>query len=247
MNEDVYENPDRELHELFGGRLKLYQQKKGYRFSIDSVLLGNFASCRACGSVVDLGTGSGVLPLILSRRKRCCRIVGMEIQKELVQLARDTIALNGLADSVTIIHADVRQIHRHLDRESWDAVVANPPFYRAGSGRVNPVRQSAVARHELFGALNDFVAAARYLLKNGGRWYSIFPAARIADIITALRGGGIEPKTLRMVHARMEEPADVVLIEGVRGGGPEARVLSPMILYSGSEYTDEVRSLFQSI
>lgn len=223
---------DAELHELFDGRLKLYQPARGYRFSIDSLVLAAFARCRCSGAVADLGTGCGVLPVLLARREGISRILGIELQPELADLARRNSLLNACRDKITIACGDVRQPAALAAPESFDSVVSNPPFYPAGSGRVNPAAQKAAARHELHGTLEDFMAAASFLLKRGGRCALVYSAGRLADLVAAMRKKKLEPKALRFVHARAEEPAGMVLAEAVKGAGPEMKVEPPLVLYA---------------
>ncbi len=145
-----------ELHELFDGRLKLYQPARGYRFSIDALLLAVFARGRCAGSVADLGTGCGVLPLLLARRDEVVHVTAVEIQQELAGLARRNSELNGCSEKITVLCGDVRAIGKMAPPESFDAVVTNPPFYPVASGRINPMAQKAAARHEVHGSLDDF-------------------------------------------------------------------------------------------
>ena len=237
-----------ELHELFDGRLKLYQPAHGYRFSIDALLLAAFARDRCSGAVADFGTGCGVLPVLLARRESVVRMLGVEIQDELAELARCNTALNGCGGKVSILHGDVRGLQAMGPAESFDAVVTNPPFYPAASGRINPVSQKAAARHELHGSLGDFAAACAYLLKQGGRCMVVYSASRLPDLLAAMRKKSLEPKTLRFVHARCDEPATMVLAEAVKGAGAEMSIEPPLVLYeSQGVYSGQAQALFASL
>jgi tRNA1Val (adenine37-N6)-methyltransferase len=237
-----------ELQELFDGRLKLYQPARGYRFSIDALLLAAFARGRCAGAVADLGTGCGVLPVLLARHAPIERILGVEIQAELAELARYNSVFNGCGDQVSILHGDVRGLRAMVPAESFDAVVTNPPFYPALSGRINPMAQKAVARHELHGSLDDFIAACSYLLKQGGSCMVVYSAARLPDLLAAMRKKSLEPKTLRFVHARSDEPATMVLAEAVKGAGAEMSIEPPLVLYaSRGVYSGQARELFASL
>ena len=237
-----------ELHELFDGRLKLYQPARGYRFSIDALLLAAFARERCSGAVADLGTGCGVLAVLLARCGGVVRILGVEIQDELAELARCNIIFNRCEEKVSILHGDVRRLQAMGPAESFDAVVTNPPFYPAASGRINPVAQKAAARHELHGSLGDFTAACAYLLKQGGRCMVVYSASRLPDLLAALRKKSLEPKTLRFVHARSDEPATMVLAEAVKGAGAEMNIEPPLVLYeSQGIYSRQARELFASL
>jgi len=242
------DSADIELNSLFEGRLSLYQYRKGYRFSIDSLLLASFARERVRGHVADLGTGSGVLPIILARSGTVTSLAGFEIQTELAELARRNIALHEIADRVSITQADIKKIRSLRQAESFDAAIANPPFYPFGTGRINPGSQDAAARHELLATLQDFIGAAAFLVKNGGRFCAIFPATRSADLICTLRDNRIEPKAMRCVHSRAGESAVMLLVEGIKNAGSQAEILPPLVIYSqGSAYSPEVQAIFNSL
>jgi len=240
--------PNCELHELFDGRLKLYQPARGYRFSIDALLLAVFARGRCFGSVADLGTGCGVLPLLLARRDAVAHITAVEIQQELAGLARRNSELNGCSEKISVLYGDVRTIDKMAPPESFDAVVANPPFYPVAAGRINPMAQKAAARHEVHGSLEDFIGAGAYLLKRGGRCMVVYSASRLVDLLVGLRKKSLEPKTLQFVHARSDESAAMVLVEAVKGAGPEIKIEPPLVLYeSRGVYSFQAQSLFASL
>jgi len=239
---------DIELHSLFEGRLRLYQYKKGYRFSIDTLLLSGFARERLRGDVADLGTGSGVLPVILARSAEIYALTGFEIQPELAGLARRNVDLHDLGQRVRIEQADIKKIRSLHPAESFDAAIANPPFYPLGTGRVNPGSQDAAARHELLATLQDFMSAAAFLIKNGGKFCTIFPATRSADLICTMRENRIEPKVVRCVHSREGESAVMLLIEGIKNAGSQTEILPPLIIYSsGQTYSPEVELIFKTL
>jgi tRNA1Val (adenine37-N6)-methyltransferase len=237
-----------ELLSLFEGRLSLYQYKKGYRFSIDTLLLAAFARERLRGSVADLGTGSGVLPILLARSPNICSLTGFEIQPDLAELARRNVNLHDLGQRLSIEQADIKEIRSLFKAESFDGAIANPPFYPLGTGRINPGSQDAAARHELLATLQDFVSAAAYLIKNGRKFCAIFPATRSADLICTMRENRIEPKVLRCVHSRADETAVMVLIEGIKNAGSQTTILPPLVIYStGQSYSPEVQTIFNSL
>lgn len=242
------DNADAELHSLFEGRLNLYQYTNGYRFSIDTPLLASFARTRLRGTVADLGTGSGVLPILLARSPEINSLTGFEIQPELVALAKRNVALNNLQQRIRIEQADVQKIRSLQPPESFEAVITNPPFYPLGSGRINPDSQDAAARHELLATLQDFISAAAYLIKNGGKFCAIFPASRSADLLCTMRNNRIEPKVVRCVHSRSDEPAVMLLVEGIKNAGSQTTILPPLIIYSdGQNYSPEVQTVFNSL
>jgi tRNA1Val (adenine37-N6)-methyltransferase len=239
---------DDELCELFAGRLRIFQKRNGYRFSVDSILLADFARQRATGIIADLGTGSGVLPIVLSKSQAVRNIIGIEIQDDLAQLALKNICFNQCDDRVRIIHADIRALKKDFEAGSFDTVISNPPFYAAHSGRLNPDDQRAISRHELFGTLADFIRVSQYLLKLSGKFLTIYPSSRAVDLIAAMRAAGLEPKILQFVHPKIDEPANLLLIEGIKGAGKEAKVLTPLVLYDAEgNYTEQAQTIFAAV
>lgn len=242
------DNADIELHNLFDGRLSLYQYRDGYRFSIDSVLLAAFARERLHGNIADLGTGSGVLPVILARSSGVNALTGFEIQAELAELAQKNIELHDLQDRVSIQQADIKEIRSVCSSEKFDGAIANPPFYQLGSGRINPGSQNAGARHELLATLQDFISAAAYLVKNGGKFCAIFPAERSTDLLCSMRENRIEPKVIRWVHSRTGEAATMLLVEGIKNAGSQTTIPPPLVIYAdGQEYSTDVKAIFNSL
>ncbi len=229
------------IDEFFRGRLRVLQKEKGYRFSVDSLLLADFVTLRKGDRVVDLGTGSGIIALILALRFPEAGIAEVEIQKDLADMAGRSVALNGLGDRIRVYPGDVKKIRKLFGPQSFDAAVFNPPYRRLNSGRINPDNERAVARHEIRGTIDDFLASARYLLKDSGRVYVIYPAARGAHLITRMRGNDIEPKRLRIVHSNGTSGGVFILAEGVKGAGEEAEILPPLFIYrDDGRYSDEV-------
>jgi tRNA1Val (adenine37-N6)-methyltransferase len=223
---------DETLDTLLGGELLILQKKKGYRFSVDALLLSQFCRVRKNEKVIDLGTGCGVLPLLLSKTTKGHSFVGVEIQRELSELARENVSLNRLDDRVSILQKDLRELKEVFPPASFDVALSNPPYRKHCSGRVNPVTEKAVARHEIKGTLEDLTSIASYLLRPKGRCYFIFPALRTVDLLVVLRDHRMEPKRLRFVHPRTGEAAKFVLSESFKDSGVELRVMDPLILRS---------------
>jgi tRNA1Val (adenine37-N6)-methyltransferase len=233
---------------ILGGRLRIIQKKSGYRFSIDALLLAHFVVLREGEGCLELGAGSGVVALILARRCRCRRILGIDIQEELVSMSRRSAQMNNLAECVEFLRGDIRRPESLCPPISWDAVVLNPPYRRLRSGRMNPDPAKAIARHEVAGTLADFLAAAVYALRDGGRVTAIYPARRMAEMISLMRGCGIEPKRLRIVHSRPGGAGEFVLMEGAKGGGEELEVLPPLFIYGErGGYSAEMAAIFREL
>lgn len=235
---------DETLDELRLGGLKIIQRKDGYRFSLDPVLLCAFACVKEGERVADLGTGSGVIPLILAVRTAARRIVGFEIQLEPADRARRSVQINRLEGKVEIVQGDIRALQKVESPETFEVVLANPPYRRRGAGRQAPVVERAAARHELAGGLVDFLGAASFLLRQGGRFYIVYLAERLGELLAAMRQGRLEPKRLRCVHSRTGEGARMVLVEGRKGGGEGLVVEPPLFIYDRDRYTDEVLGMY---
>jgi tRNA1Val (adenine37-N6)-methyltransferase len=235
--------PEETFDTLFDGRLKIRQKKEGYRFSIDALLLSHFAELRPKDRVIDLGTGCGVIPLILIFRRKAEAVIGVEVQPSLAELARQNVSLNRFSSKIEIWERDFKDLAG--ERGIFDCVLCNPPYRRMGSGRVNPQEEKALARHEINATLEDVLRAAHHLLKNKGRFCSIYPASRTADLFQGLRRFHLEPKRVQFVHSRSQEDARLVLMEALKEGKTQIKVLSPFILYdSQNQYTVQGRELF---
>jgi len=239
------------LDKLSIGNLQLLQAESGYRYSLDPILLARFVSAKKGSRVVDLGTGCGILPLLMARLSDTDECIGIEIQPELADRAARNVKLNILHDRVHIVQADIRSIRDILPTGCFDLVVSNPPYRQLDSGRIAPNDERAAARHELAGNLVDFIAAAGWLLKNGGSFSIIYLAERLPELIAGMIAEGIEPKRLRMVHPRQAEAAKIVLLEGRKGGRPGLQVENPLYIYRNNaaerDYTDEVLRMYEAL
>ncbi len=230
-----FRNPltsDQTLDTFFGGSLRVLQKKRGYRFSVDAVLLSQFSKIRKNEKVMDLGTGCGILPLLLSQTTKAHSFVGVEIQKELADLAKKNVQLNHLQDRISILQKDFRDLKDTYPPGSFDVVLSNPPYRKYRTGRVNPAMEKAIARHEIKGTLEDLISIASHLLPSKGRCYVIFPALRTVDLLAVLRSQRLEPKRLQFVHPHFEENAKFILSESIKESGVELKVMDPLILQS---------------
>ncbi len=234
------------IDELSLGQLRLIQAEKGYRFSIDPVLLARFAETGAAAKVVDLGTGCGILPLLLAKLTAAQELIGIELQPQQAERAQRNVELNSLQNRIRIIPGDLRRIRQLLPVASCDLVVSNPPYRPPGSGRISPADERAAARHELAGNLTDFIDAASWLLKNGGRFALIYLVERLPELLTQMAAKGIEPKRLRMIHPRQQEPARMVLVEGRKNGRPGLQVEKPLFVYQGEgrDHSSEILEMY---
>ncbi len=231
---------------FFNGRVTVFQGRLGYRFSIDAVLLAAHADPRPEDTVVDLGTGCGIIPLLMAFRHPGMRVSGVEIQRKLAEIATLNVRENDMTDRVRILHADIRDLSPTAVSGPVDLVVTNPPFRKTRSGRINPDPEKARARHEVTITLPEVMAAARRLLRTGGRLVTVYPADRGAEVLVGMDRAGIAPKFLRTVHSRDGSEARLVLAAGVKGGQPGGLRIGPPLTVYGDDgsYTDEVQSMF---
>ena len=228
---NTFPSSDETLDTFFNGSLQILQKKRGYRFSIDAVLLSQFVKILKNEKVIDLGTGCGILPLLLSQTKKAHSFVGVEIQKGLAECAKKNVILNYLEDRISILHQDYRKLNSIFPPGSFNVVLSNPPYRKYRTGRVNPSIEKAIARHEIRGTLEDLISIASYLLPTKGRCYLIFPALRTIDLLMILRAEKLEPKRLQFVHPRIKEEAKFILVESVKASGVELKIMEPLILH----------------
>ena len=231
---------------FFNGRIRIRQNRSGYRFSIDAVLLACHAGPRPADRVLDLGTGCGIIPLIMAFRNPGIQVYGIEVQEELSDLAALNVRENRMQERITILCKDMQALKADMIAGLVDLVVCNPPYRKSNSGRRNPDHQRAVARHEIKASLFDVILTAQRLLRVAGRFVVIYTAERTAELLTQMRADRIEPKMLRCIHSDRHSEAKLVLVEGVKGGRPGIRIEPPLILYDHTgAYTPEVTRMFE--
>jgi tRNA1Val (adenine37-N6)-methyltransferase len=236
------------LDTLIDGKLRLYQSRTGYRFSLDALLLAHFVTIKRCDRIVDLGAGNGPIALLLSHLHPLASLTGLEVQPAMAERAKRSVALNRLDDRVAIVAGDLREIGSIFTPSSFDVVVSNPPFRKPSSGRISANREKQLARHEIKGGLTDFLAAAAYLLRPKGRLALIYAAERAVELLVSLRRAGLEPKRLRWVHSFAVDGALLVLVEAVKGGRSGIEVEPPLVIYrKGKEYSAEVAKIVAGI
>ena len=186
---------------FLNGCIQVKQSQQGYRFSIDAAIVAGHAKPRPNDKAIDLGTGCGIIPLILAYRYPDIKVFGVEVQEELAEIAALNVEENGLKDRVTILCRDMKSLKHHMTSGPADLVVSNPPYRKAESGRINPDNQRAVARHEIKITLSDVVNTASRMLNISGRFVTVYSAERMTDLLTQMRLEDIEPKFLRMIHS----------------------------------------------
>ena len=240
-------HPDETLETPLNKKLRIIQGRNGYRYSIDAILLAHFCRLHEGNHVIDLGTGNAIIPILLATRGFTERIIGVEIQADLVDAARRNVLINGLTERIDIIHCNVRKLRDYLDRASFDVAISNPPYRSIRSGRINPHPQKAFARHEILGSLKDMARAASFLLRPRGRFHVVYPASRMVDMIVTLREFSFEPKRIQLVHSNVGEDARLVLAEAVKDGRGELKVMEPLFVYDPEgRYTPEMERIYSA-
>lgn len=242
---DVLINEGERLEDLQIGGYRLIQNPAAFCFGIDAVLLSDFTRAEPNEIVVDIGTGSGVIPILLAAKGKGSRFVGLEINPTTAEMAQRSVDLNDLQDKINITVGDIKHANDLFKRASIDVVVSNPPYMAKGEGILNAEDSKAAAKHELLCDLEDVISGASDMLKFSGHFYMVHRPHRLADIIVLLRKHKLEPKCLRFVHAYADKEAILVLIEAVRGGKPFVRLKPPLIIYNGDgQYTEEVSKIY---
>ncbi len=208
--------------------LRLMQDSDLFCFGTDSVLLANFVRASAGSRIVDLCSGNGIIPVLLSAKTKARSIVGVELLKESYDLAIQNVALNSLEDKVSFINDDLKNWQAHFGTGYADVVTCNPPYMKVGAGFTNPHDLKAAARHEIHACLNDITDAASKILRFGGKFYMVHRADRLCDVLCAMRNSKLEPKRLAFVHSSPDRAASLILVEGMLGANASLRLEAPI-------------------
>ena len=224
---------------------RIIQRTDGFCFGMDAVLLSGFAMVKKGERALDLGTGTGIIPILLEAKTEGEHFSALEIQREVADMARRSVSLNGLDEKIQIVEGDIREASQIFGTASFDVVTSNPPYMNDAHGLKNPDLPKAIARHEVLCTLDDVVREASRVLKTGGRFYMVHRPHRLAEIITVLRGYKLEPKRMKMVHPFADRDANMVLIEAVKGGGVFLKMEAPVIVFKEpGVYADEIRDVY---
>ena len=224
---------------------QIIQKKDGFCFGMDAVLLSGFAAVKPGEKAIDLGTGTGIIPILLEAKYEGEHYTGLEIQDEVAEMAARSVALNHLEERVSIVKGDIKEASRLFGAASFDVVTSNPPYMNAAHGLKNPDLPKAIARHEVLCTLDDVAREAAKLLRPGGRFYMVHRPHRLIEIITALTKYKLEPKRMKMVHPFVDKEANMVLIEAVRGGKSMIKVEAPIVVYrEPGVYTQEIYDIY---
>jgi len=242
---EVEINMDERIDDLHRNNYKIIQNPNKFCFGIDAVLLSGFTNVKKDEKSLDLGTGTGIIPILLEAKTQGENFVGLEIQQESVDMAQRSVRLNGLEEKIEIIEGDIKQATLMFKPSSFDVVTSNPPYMNNGNGLTNTLMPKAIARHEILCTLEDVISTASKLVKVGGRFYMVHRPHRITDIICLLRQYKLEPKRIRFVHPYIDKEPNMVLIESTRHGKPMMKIEPPLIVYKDkNEYTDEIIEIY---
>ena len=233
------------LDELQRNGYRIIQSPEKFCFGMDAVLLSGFAQVKPGGTALDLGTGTGIIPILLEAKTPAEHLTGLEIQEESADMARRSVELNGLSGKIDIVTGDIREADQIFKSASFDVITSNPPYMIDAHGLQNPQEPKAIARHEVCCTLEDVVRTAAKLLKPGGHFFMVHRPFRLAEIITVMTAYKLEPKRLRLVYPFVDKEPNMLLIEGVRGGRPRMTVEKPLIIFEKpGEYTAEIRDKY---
>lgn len=227
-----------------GTNLEIYQDRKKFSYGIDSILLSSIVKGK--GKIIDLGTGNGIIPLRIAYLNDFKKIYGIEIQKEVSQLAKYNVKHNKLEDKIEILNDDINNLLNRFKPADIDVIVSNPPYMKKGSATINESSNMAIARHEIFCTFSDIAYISSKLLKPLGHLYLIHRPNRLVDIFYEMRKNNIEPKEIRMVQPNINKKATMVLIKGIKSANQDLNIEKPLIVYDeNGNYTEEIISLYK--
>lgn len=226
--------------------LKIIQNERGFCFGIDSVLLSDFAkNLKNNSEIIDIGTGTGIISLLLSKKSNVSKIYGIEIQKEIADMARRSVKLNNLEDKIEILNIDIKNVFDVLKKNQYDAIVTNPPYKKANSGLKSIEKSNLISRHEVECTLEDIAKQSYLLLKDKGEFYMVHRAERLVDIMCILRKNRLEPKIIRFVHSKQNDKPNLILVKAVKNAREFLKIEKPLIVYKDNgEYADEIYKIY---
>jgi tRNA1Val (adenine37-N6)-methyltransferase len=239
---------DETLDDLQLNGINIIQKKEAFRFGVDAVLLADFSKIKKGMSVIDLCTGGGIVPFLIAGKTQAKNIIGVEIQKDMVEMAIRSVKLNKLEDRIEFIKGDLKDIKLLKTLPKTDVVTVNPPYKLKNSGIINPDDKNAIARHEICCTLEDVIIAARTVLKDNGKMYMVHRPERLADIFCLMRKYKIEPKRVKMIHPSIKKAPNIVLIEGHKDGGTFLKWDEPIYVHNeDGSYTYEIDKIYGRI
>lgn len=247
--EEIYLNENERIDDLECDGLKIIQNKEGFCFGIDAVILSDFAKdIRNNSLVLDLGTGTGIIPTLLCAKTKLKKIIGVELQKEVYEMAKRSIKLNKLEEKFEVINDDILNLNKYFEKNTFDAIITNPPYKKKNTGLINSSEKKQISRHELTADLEDFIRVSKDLLRDKGNIYMINRPERLIDILELMRKYKIEPKILRFVHSNINSEPKMILIKGTKNANSFLKVEKNLYIYNeNGEYSDEIKKIYGKI
>lgn len=237
--------PNERIDDLQRNNYRIIQDPERFCFGMDAVLLSGFAKAKEGDHVIDLGTGAGIIPILMEAKTKASNLVGLEIQPESADMAQRSVELNHLEKKIRIVTGDIREASSIFGAATFDVVTSNPPYMTEHHGITNEKSPKAIARHELLCTLEDVICQAAKLLRPGGSFYMVHRPFRLVDIMVLMREYHLEPKRMKLVYPYIDKDPNMVLIEGLRGGRPRMTVEKPLIVYKEpGVYTDEIYEIY---
>ena len=243
---DINLNENERIDDLEFKNLKIIQNKNNFCFGIDAVLISDFAkNIKKDSTVIDLGTGNGIIPILLCGKTELKEIIGVEIQKDVASLAKKNIKLNNLEKKFKIINENIINLKNKLKNKKFDVVITNPPYKKLNSGLKNESENKLISRHEVTASLEDFVRASKDLLVDKGEFYMVHRPERLVDVMTILRANNIEPKVLKMIFSDRNSEPKLFLIKGIKNAKPFLRIEKNLYIYDDEKnYTEEILKIY---
>ncbi|ROR21346.1 tRNA1(Val) A37 N6-methylase TrmN6 [Mobilisporobacter senegalensis] len=233
------------IDDLHRNHYKIIQNTKKFCFGMDAVLLSGFARVKEGETALDLGTGTGIIPILLEAKTKGKHFSALEIQEESAFMAKRSVELNNLQDKIDIIIGDIKEASKIFGAASFDVITTNPPYMTDNHGLVNPNKEKAIARHELLCSLEDVIRESSKILKTNGRFYMVHRPFRLAEIIVIMEKYKLEPKHMCFVHPYINKEPNMVLIEAMKGAKPRVTIDAPLIVYKEpGVYTDEIYDIY---
>lgn len=239
-------NEDERIDDLQLNGLKIIQNPNWFCFGIDSVLLSDFArNIKKQATVIDLGTGTGIIPILLNAKSEVEKVIGVEIQSEVYDMAKRSIKLNKLENKIEIINENILNLNKIYEKNTFDVVITNPPYKKKDTGILNENDKKIISRHEITANLEDFIRTAKELLKDKGELYMVHRPERLVDILSLMRIYKVEPKLLRFIFSEKEQPPKLVLIKGIKNAKPFLKIEKNLYIYDENKnYSEEIKKIY---
>ena len=246
---DIELEANERIDDLEFKNLKIIQNKDGFCFGIDSVLLSDFAkNIKKDSMVLDLGTGTGIIPILLCGKTKLKKVTGIELQEEVAKMAKKSIKLNNLEDKFNVINENILNLNKIYENQTFDVIVSNPPYKKKDTGITNENEKKIISRHEISASLEDFIKISKDLLKDKGEFYMVHRPERLVDIFELMRKYKIEPKILKMVYSYKNKEPKLILIKGVKNAKPFLKVESNLYIYEDTgKYTKDILKIYNKI